>query len=584
MFGTIAFLFISCTSDKLLEINQVPNISISSRDSIQNLDDGLPILLEVMVSDKDHDISDLMVYWRTNNGEICPPTLPDDLGQAFCNYTPQTEDLWISVQVIDPEGAVSEDSVDVYINTNKRPNVSLLSPTSGELYVEGLELPFEGFVSDDLDAPSDIEYHWYSNIDGHLAIQNKKPQSSGYTSDLSLLSAGLHTITFEAIDTEGLKTTESVDIQVQRVNQVPDCSILAPVENEIIIANEPVLLQGLAIDSDSDNNELSVIWKSNIEGELGSESPFDSGFVQSITNLVSGTHMITLEVEDEEGALCLDNISVLVDSRPTVEILYPLSTENFDIGQLINFQALVDDFEDDKESLYITWTSNLDGVISTQSSDSNGFVAFDVDSLSHGFHIINVQVEDSAGLIDSETIEVQVGNIICDPNPPGTLHIPENAFCDPNPPIGWTQCAGWINTDEDDVSNSIFDGCLNDQNRLWIRVWDQSTGILEEEIYSVTNDISQWVEWGYLYENSYTHTLYRLVTTNWTGNTNFFTTTDGTSACTMTCGVDAPCGTLTLGTGYGDSLIFAPGWDNEYEIRISCSGAPLNNKIVAFYN
>ena len=34
-------------------------------------------------------------------------------------------------------------------------------------------------------------------------------------------------------------------------------------------------------------------------------------------------HTITLEVEDEEGAMCLDNISLLVDSRPTIEILSP---------------------------------------------------------------------------------------------------------------------------------------------------------------------------------------------------------------------------------------------------------------------
>ena len=166
-----------------------------------------------------YDISDLTVYWRTNNGEICPPTLPDDLGQAYCNYTPQIDDFWISARVIDPEGAISEDSVDVHINTNKRPNVSLLSPTLGELYVEGTELRLEGFVSDDIDAPTDLEYNWYSNIDGYLSVQNKQPQNSGYTSDVSILSPGLHTITFEAIDTEGLKTTESVTIQ-KRVNKV----------------------------------------------------------------------------------------------------------------------------------------------------------------------------------------------------------------------------------------------------------------------------------------------------------------------------------------------------------------------------
>ena len=99
--------------------------------------------------------------------------------------------------------------------------------------------------------------------------------------------------------------------------------------------------------------------------------------------------------------------------------------------------------------------------------------------MSFGFHIITVQVEDSAGLTDSEIIEVQVGHIICDPNPPGTLHIPENAFCDPNHhTVGHNVQAGSIQRMMMLASN--FRWCLNDQNRLWIRVWDQATGILEE--------------------------------------------------------------------------------------------------------
>ena len=47
--------------------------------------------------------------------------------------------------------------------------------------------------------------------------------------------------------------------------------------------------------------------ESNLEGELGDESPSDSG-CSVYFNLISGTHTITLEVEDEEGAMCLDNI------------------------------------------------------------------------------------------------------------------------------------------------------------------------------------------------------------------------------------------------------------------------------------
>ena len=80
-------------------------------------------------------------------------------------------------------------------------------------------------------------------------------------------------------------------------------------------------------------------------------------------------------------------------------------------------------------------------------------------------------------------------------------------------------------------------------------------------------------------------TITKSIFTYWSGSTDYFTTTGGGSACYFNadCGIDAPCGTMTLGTGNGSSLILAPGWGNDYEVRVNCSGPALNDRIVVVY-
>jgi hypothetical protein len=166
----------------------------------------------------------------------------------------------------------------------------------------------------------------------------------------------------------------------------------------------------------------------------------------------------------------------------------------------------------------------------------------------------------------------------CTVNPSGTTLISTSEFCDPNPPSGWTQCAGWTNTTGNDVSNSVLDGCLNSSNRLRIRAWD-SSGVLEEDVYSTNANVSQWQSWNYLGGS-----VTKQTSTYWTGTTTYFTTTGGGSACYFNGGgQDAPPGTLTLGTGNGNSIILAPGHTNEFEYRVNCQGSALPGRSIALY-
>ncbi len=159
-----------------------------------------------------------------------------------------------------------------------------------------------------------------------------------------------------------------------------------------------------------------------------------------------------------------------------------------------------------------------------------------------------------------------------DCNVNGTTLIASSAYRHTAPPVGWVQCAGFTNTNGDDVAHNFFDNCLGASDlRLQVRT---TAGVVEEDI-TVTGMpvISSWPNWNYL-GGSMTPN----VRTRW-GQTTFFTTTDGRDACTQ---ASASTGN-TFGTGNGSVGIIAGGNTNANEYRVSCGGAALADRQVAIF-
>jgi cysteine-rich repeat protein len=165
-----------------------------------------------------------------------------------------------------------------------------------------------------------------------------------------------------------------------------------------------------------------------------------------------------------------------------------------------------------------------------------------------------------------------------DCNPPGTTLNPSSAFVDSNPPAGWTQCAGFVNTNGDDVANTFMNNCLN-TSRLRVKAW-KNGGQLEEDVYDQSINVGgSWPDWNYLGGGSMT----KVVFTFWTGGTTFFTVQKGNDACSLNCCTAAPNNTMTFGTGSANSALIAPGNTDAYEWRVNCGGQALPDRKIAVY-
>lgn len=164
-------------------------------------------------------------------------------------------------------------------------------------------------------------------------------------------------------------------------------------------------------------------------------------------------------------------------------------------------------------------------------------------------------------------------------NPRGTTLTRKSVFVDATPPKGWKQCAGFVNTAEDDVTSDFLDNCLG-SDRLRVRVYGPE-GELEEDVTVSGIEVApEWPSGSYLGKGG-TYAKKTL----WGGldggaRSAFFVRTDGTDACGQPVTMRP---STTLGSGHAQTAIIAGGATGYDEYRVSCGQQALPERRIALY-
>jgi len=404
------FFLAACGGESVIEKqpNTAPLIQIMSHSDGIEVQDGYVENFRAVVSDDDDGYPDLTVAWYVGEDIVCEWGEVSPAGESFCSVAFTEGDSKIIAEVRDLAGAGARAEVSFTVLPTEAPVIELISPTAGQRYYSNELIEFSALISDMEDSPEDLIVSWSSSVDGALGVDGS-PNSAGEITDYIYLSEAQHAIELRVEDTSGKVSTEELVIRVQGENETPSCEITEPADLDSILLGDSVLFRGLASDANIDSTELTTVWSSDKDGELGAGTVNSAGELTfSYASLTANEHIITLRVEDEVGAACQDTIVVFVGTAPVVGVVAPSSNGVVAVGEPVLFEGTVTDQESQGNQLSVEWISSIDGTLYTGQPSSQGNTQFSTDMLSAGVHSITLSSTDPSGLTSDDVISLRV--------------------------------------------------------------------------------------------------------------------------------------------------------------------------------
>ena len=161
---------------------------------------------------------------------------------------------------------------------------------------------------------------------------------------------------------------------------------------------------GSASDTPDGNVSSYLVWRSNIDGQIGLGASFSKA-------LTVGSHTITATVTDSTGHTA--SVSTLVNvtssnTAPVVTIASPAGGATVTAGASLTFSGSANDTQNGNLTGALVWQSNIDGQLGTGGSFTRALTA--------GTHTIIAKVTDSGGATGQRSITVTASS----PTPPTT--------------------------------------------------------------------------------------------------------------------------------------------------------------------
>ncbi|MBD3259348.1 PKD domain-containing protein, partial [Candidatus Woesearchaeota archaeon] len=214
----------------------------------------------------------------------------------------------ISLTAIDSGNLTNTATITLNISRtpNTGPLANITSPADNRTFVNQTQINFTGHGTDaeDGNITQTNQLVWTSSIDGNFG--------NGTSVNTTSLTVGLHNITLNVTDSEGMSNTTRITVNITKQNDPPYIvNITAPPTGSFFFNGTQINFTGFA--NDTDDGPLagnSMVWTSNIDGNFG------NGTGVNISTLSSGIHNITLTAIDSLNLTAADSITISINQTP----------------------------------------------------------------------------------------------------------------------------------------------------------------------------------------------------------------------------------------------------------------------------
>ena len=364
----------------------------------------------INASDADGDYPLNFTYSNTDNLSTFSMINYNDT-HALINFTPPNEDVGyfqMLFTVYDSRPDVPS-SIIVYFNisnVNDPPNITLHYPSSAS--ADALEnssgVRFNYTATDPDTIFGDLlSSKWI--LDGIINAQN----STNFTYAPTLCDAGIHNLTINVSDIEGLYTTFNWTVTVTNVNRPPIFNNSKTIPNATWFEDND-LLDNITLSDyfyDYDTIECTGANKDVLSYTATGNINITIVINQTTTNVSyfplgnwSGNETIIFRINDSYTTAPGNSILLNVINVNDPPLLHITMNKTWAVGHQYTEQLNATD-PDSSYGDYLTFRYVLNDTFPNFSMNSVGFINFTPGIADLGNHTINITVNDSSGLIDS---------------------------------------------------------------------------------------------------------------------------------------------------------------------------------------
>ena len=191
-------------------------------------------------------------------------------------------------------------SAEVEFSEGQAPTVEIISPEDGDALYQYNSIKLVANILDEDDPIDSLNIELTSSLDDTLDIDDASIIDTNLEIDLSL-SKGTHTLTLSVTDPSGLTDTDEIQITINEDNTPPMCTLSTPTDGDSVSVIQD-LTASVASDSESPM-ETSVVFRSDIDGILGTTGPDTDGIIEMPIVLSDNIHQLTMTVTGPQPIL-----------------------------------------------------------------------------------------------------------------------------------------------------------------------------------------------------------------------------------------------------------------------------------------